>query len=254
MDSNRKELAGKVAIITGSARNIGRTTAEELAKAGAAVVINALKADDLCREVAEGIQAKGGKAIPFRADVRNQAEVQAMTDAAIAAFGGVDIIIHNAAARGRVSIEDMDLETFRRPMETSISGLYYLVKAALPSMKQRGGGSIIGVGGLASTLGATGRAHVSAGKMGQAAFVRGLAHDLGQYGIRANVVVVGVFDTDRASGTTSLVSAVEDMHVPLARKGTPTELANLIRFLVGPDGSYISGQSIHCNGGAYMPA
>ncbi|MGE0630331.1 MAG: SDR family NAD(P)-dependent oxidoreductase [Hyphomicrobiaceae bacterium] len=254
MDRNGKELAGKVAIVTGSARNIGRVTAEELARAGAAVVINALKAEELCRDVADGIRASGGRALPFRADVRDQAEVQAMVDAAIEAFGGVDIIIHNAAARGRVPIETMDLETFRKPLDTSIMGLFHMVKAALPSMKQRGGGSIIGVGGLASTLGATGRAHVSAGKMGQAAFVRGLAHDLGQYGIRANVVVVGVFETDRASGSTSLISAVEDMHVPLGRKGDPQDLAELIRFLVGPGGSYISGQSIHCNGGAYMPA
>ncbi len=254
METNGKELAGKVAIVTGSARNIGRSVAEELARAGASVVINALSAEDLCKEVAEGICSEGGQAIPFLADVRDEAAVRAMIDAAIAAFGGIDIIVHSAAARGRVPIEEMDLEAFRRPIDTSIIGFFHLVKAALPTMKARGNGSIIGVGGLGSTLGATGRAHVSAGKMGQAAFVRGLAHDLGPFGIRANVVVVGVFDTDRASGSSSLISAVEDMHVPLGRKGDPQDLANLIRFLVGPGGSYISGQSIHCNGGAYMPA
>jgi len=254
MNAHGKELAGKVAIVTGSARNIGRATAEELARAGACVVINALKAEDLCREVADGIRSSGGKALPFLADVRDQAAVQAMVEATVAEFGGVDIIVHNAASRGRVPIEDMDLETFRKPLETSIVGFFHLVKAGLPSMKQRGGGSIIGVGGLASTLGATGRSHVSAGKMGQAAFVRGLAHDLGPHGIRANVVVVGVYDTDRASGSTSLISAVQDVNVPLGRKGKPEDLASLIRFLVGPGGSYITGQTIHSNGGAYMPA
>jgi 3-oxoacyl-[acyl-carrier protein] reductase len=246
------ELAGKVAIVTGSARNIGRSTAEELARGGASVVINALQSEDLCRSVAGGIRAAGGNALPFIADVRDPAAVQAMVDAAVDTFGGVDILVHNAASRGRVSIETMDLETFRNPIEISIVGFFHLVKAVLPSMKERDGGSIIGVGGLASTTGAPGRAHVSTAKMGQAAFVRGLAHDLGPYGIRANVVVVGAFDTDRTAGTTTSVSAVDGVRIPMGRKGEPQDLANLIRFLAGPGASYISGQSIHCNGGAYM--
>ncbi len=254
MDMTGNELAGKVAIVTGSARNIGRATAEELARAGASVVINALQSEDLCRSVAGGIRADGGQALPFVADVCDQGAVQSMIEAAIAAFGGIDIIVHNAATRGRVPIEDMDLETFRKPLETSIVGLFHLVKAALPSMKQRGGGSIIGVGGLGSTTGAPGRAHVSAGKMGQAAFVRGLAHDLGRYGIRANVVVVGAFETDRVGGSTSIISAVEGVHIPIGRKGVPQDIADLVRFLAGPRATYISGQSLHCNGGAYMPA
>jgi 3-oxoacyl-[acyl-carrier protein] reductase len=253
MGEKSMELAGKDANVTGSARKKGRTTAEELARAGASVVINAVQSKDLCEEVADGIRAKGGKALPFIADVRDPAAVQAMVDAAVDNFGGVDILVHNAASRGRVSIEDMDLETFRNPIEISIVGFFHLVKAALPSMKQRKGGAIIGVGGLASTTGAPGRAHVSAAKMGQAAFVRGLAHDLGPYGIRANVVVVGAFDTDRTGGTTTPVSAVEGIKIPMGRKGKPQDLANLIRFLAGPGASYISGQSIHCNGGAYMP-
>lgn len=252
MEETCKELAGKVAIVTGSARNIGRTTAEELARAGACVVINAVQSTDLCEQVASGIRAEGGKALPVIADVRDPAAVKAMVDQAVATFGGVDILIHNAASRGRVSIEDMDLGTFRNPIEISIVGFFHLVKAVLPSMKQRGGGAIIGIGGLASTAGAPGRAHVSAAKMGQAAFVRGLAHDLGPYGIRANVVVIGAVDTDRTGSSTSAVSAVEGVTIPMGRKAKPQDIADLIRFLVGPRAGYISGQSIHCNGGAYM--
>lgn len=252
MKESGKELSGRIALVTGSARNIGKSIAEELARAGASVVVNAMQSEDLCREVADGIRAAGGKALPFIADVRDPAAVQAMVDVAVETFGGVDILVHNAASRGRASIEDMDLDTFCKPIEISIMGFFHLVKAVLPSMKQREGGSIIGVGGMASTTGAPGRAHVSAAKMGQAAFVRGLAHDLGPYGIRANVVVVGSFDTDRANSPTSAVSAVEGVRIPMGRKGVPQDLANLIRFLAGPSASYISGQSIHCNGGAYM--
>ena len=252
MGATDRELAGKVAIVTGSARNIGRATVEELARAGASVVVNARQASDLCQAVADGINAQGGQALPFIADVRDAIAVQAMVDAAVAAFGGVDILVHNAASRGAVPFEQMDLETFHTPLDISIVGLFHLAKAVLPSMKARGGGSIIGVGGLASTTGAPGRAHVSAAKMGQAAFVRGLAHDLGSHGIRANVVVVGAFDTDRAGGSTSAASAVEGVRIPVGRKGRPQDLAHLVRFLAGPYAAYISGQSIHCNGGAYM--
>src|SRR5690606_29190794 len=110
MGGSDRELAGKVAIVTGSARNIGRATAEELARAGASLVINARQASDLCQAVADGINAQGGRALPFVADVRDAAAVQAMVDAAVAAFGGVDILVHNAASRGVASIEQMDLD------------------------------------------------------------------------------------------------------------------------------------------------
>ena len=119
-------------------------------------------------------------------------------------------------------------------------------------MKARGGGAYVGVGGMTSTKGAPGRAHVSAAKMGQTAFVRGLAHDLGQYQIRANMVVVGVFDTDRSSPSAAAVSPSANASIPLGRKGVPQDLANLIRFVVGPNATYITGETIHCNGGAYM--
>ena len=172
------ELDGKVAIVTGSARNIGRATAEELARAGAAVVINSVQAKDLCEEVVEGIRAAGGKAIPFMADVRDPDAVTAMAAAASRYFGGIDILVHNAAVRNNTSFEDMDLETFSTTVDISIYGMFHLAKAVLPSMKERGGGAIIGVGGMTSTRGAATRSHTMAAKMGLNALIRGLA--LGQ--------------------------------------------------------------------------
>lgn len=252
MAGSTRELEGKVAIVTGSARNIGRATAEELAEAGACVVINALKSPALCEEVASGIVQRGGRALPFVADVRDPGAVQAMVEAAISEFGGIDILVHNAATRGRISIEDLDFETYFRPIDVSINGFFHLVKAALPSMIARGGGAIVGVGGMTSTRSAPGRCHVSAAKMGQAAFVRGLAQDLGRHQIRANLVVVGVFDTDRASSSGTATSPSAGIDIPLQRKGVPQDLANLVRFVVGPRAGYITGETLHCNGGAYM--
>jgi 3-oxoacyl-[acyl-carrier protein] reductase len=177
MDRNN-ELVGKVAIVTGSARNIGRATAEELARGGASLVINSVQAEDLCNEVVDGIRANGGKAIPFMADVRDADTVQAMVAAATAEFGGVDIMIHNAAVRSNIPFDDLDWDTFKTSVDISIQGAFNLAKAVLPTMKQRGGGSIIGVGGMSSLAGSPGRSHVMAGKMGLNAFIRGLALDL----------------------------------------------------------------------------
>lgn len=249
------ELDGKVAIVTGSARNIGRATAEELAKAGAALVINSVQAKDLCEEVVESIRAKGGKAIPFMADVRDADAVNAMAAAAEKEFGGIDIMVHNAAVRNNTTFEDMTLETFSTTVDISVYGMFNLAKAVLPSMKTRGGGSIIGVGGMSSTRGSPTRSHTMAAKMGLNGFVRGLALDLAQYGIRANQVVVGTYDTVREGNPSSAPRAALNLNasnIPLGRLGAPQDMADLIRFVVGPGASYITGQTIHSNGGAFL--
>lgn len=257
MIDRNNELAGKVAIVTGSARNIGRVTAEELARGGASLVINSVQAKDLCDEVVAGIRANGGKAIPFMADVRDADAVQAMADAATAEFGGIDIMIHNAAVRSNIPFDDLDWETFKTSVDISIQGAFNLAKAVLPSMKQRGGGSIIGVGGMSSLAGSPGRSHVMAGKMGLNAFMRGLALDLAGDNIRANQVVVGSFDTVREGNPSSAsvpaaTARANAAKIPLGRLGAPQDMANLIRFLVGPGASYITGQTMHSNGGGYM--
>ena len=208
---------------------------------------------ELCDEVAKDIEARGGRALPYLADVRGPVAVKAMVDATIEAFGGVDIVVHNAATRGNVSIGEMDFDTYFKSIDASINGMFRLVKAGLPSMKPRGGGSIVDVGGITSTKGAPARAHVGAAKLRLAPFVRALAHDLGQHQICANLVVVGAFDTDRSSPSAATVSPAANANIQLGHKGSnPQDLADLIRFVVGPNATYISGETIHRNGVAYM--
>lgn len=253
MADEGRELAGRAAIVTGSARNIGRATAEELALAGAAVVVNSVQAKDLCEEVAHGIERNGGKAIVAMADVRDPDQVNAMADAAAKAFGGIDIVVHNAAVRTNIPVDRMDHETFKTIVDISIHGCFHLAQAAIPAMKARGGGNFIGVGGMSSLKGSKGRSHVMAAKMGLNAFIRGLALDLAEYNIRANQVVVGHYDTVREGNPSSApVRSSRATDVPLGRMGEPQDLANLIRFLVGPGAEYITGQTVHSNGGAYM--
>lgn len=248
------ELAGKVAIITGSARNIGRTTAHELAHAGAAVVINARTSGDLCEEVAHEITAAGGRALPFVADITDADAVARMVEATRAEFGGVDILVNNAAYRSRVPFVELDDETWDFTLGASFQGAYRMCKACVPDMIERGGGAIIGVGGVGSYTGQTRRTHVMAAKSGLAALTRGLAIDLGQHNIRANNVIVGHYDTEIEGSGSAKATNVDDLSsIPLGRLGTPQDMANLIRFLVGPGGSYISAQTIHSNGASFSP-
>ena len=246
------ELEGRVAIVTGSARNIGRATAMELARAGAALVINARESIGLCEEVAHSIEANGGRAIPVVADITDAEAVDAMVAEAVKAFGGVDILVNNAAVRANVPFVDLDDETWQRAFDTSVRGSFNTSRACVPHMIQRGGGSVIAVAGLSTYKGAPGRSHVMAAKDGLIGLTRGLAVDLGPQNIRANTVVVGVFDTERNANAPAS-SHPPDVKIPLGRKGVPQDMADLIRFLVGPGAAYISGQTIHCNGASHCP-
>lgn len=247
------ELAGTVAIVTGSARNIGRATALELARGGAALVINARVSKDLCEEVAHEIEAAGGLALPFVADITDPDAVTRMVAAAKSQFGGVDILVNNAAGRARKPFVDLDAETWDYALGAAFQGAFHMAKACVPSMIERHGGSIIGVGGLNSYRGQPERSHGMAAKGGLAGLTRGLAFDLGKHNIRSNFVVVGTFDTDLAGSSSSKTSSPEVSDIPLGRKGVPQDMADLIRFLVGPGASYISGQTIHVNGAAHCP-
>lgn len=247
------ELAGKVAIVTGSARNIGRATAVELAKAGAALVINARQSKDLCEEVAHEIETMGGRAIPVVADITDADAVATMVDQAVSEFGGIDILVNNAAGRNRRPFVELDLESWHYALGAALQGAFHITKACVSSMIERKGGAIIGVGGLNAYRGHAERSHGMAAKGGLAGLTRGLAIDLGKYNIRSNFVVVGTFDTE-LEGSSSAKTPVKDLSgIPLGRKGVPQDMADVIRFLVGPGASYISGQTIHVNGAAHCP-
>jgi 3-oxoacyl-[acyl-carrier protein] reductase len=248
------ELDGKVAIVTGSARNIGRATALELARAGAAIVVNARSSTALCEEVAHQIVAAGGRALPVVADITDADAVTRMVDAARTEFGGVDILVNNAAFRSRVPFVELDDATWDFTLGASFQGAWRMCKACVPDMIARGGGAIVGVGGLGSYAGQTARTHVMASKAGLGALMRGLAIDLGKHNIRANFVIVGHFDTEIAGSGSAKAKNVTDLSgIPLGRLGVPQDMADLIRFLVGPGAGYISAQTIHVNGAAFSP-
>lgn len=252
IDRNR-ELDGKVAVITGSARNIGRSMAEELARAGAAVVINAVSAKDLCEEVAHEIVQAGGKAIPVLADITKADDVERLTAETVKAFGGIDILVNNAAVRTRKHFTEMTFEDWERLRDVALDGGFRMSMACVPHIIRRGGGSVVGIHGMTSYSGGKQGAHKAAVKCGMAGMIRGMARDLGEHNITCNVAVVGRIDTDRAHGSGDAREWNKDVSIPLGHKGSPQDMADLVRFLVGPFARYISGQTIHVNGAALMP-
>jgi len=246
------ELEGKVAIVSGSARNIGRATALELSKAGASLVVNARESRDLCDEVVAEIQKAGGKAITCLADISDYEAVRNLVGNAVAEFGGVDILVNNAAVRSNIPFLEIDQEEWARIAGTCLQGTLNLSRACVPLMIERGGGAIVSLAGLSSYKGSAGRSHVMATKDGLMGLTRGLAIEFGEKNIRANAAVVGRFDTVRSANSLQSGFATEP-DIPLGRMGVPQDMADVIRFLVGPGSAYISGQTIHVNGGAYCP-
>ena len=246
------ELVGKVAIVSGSARNIGRATAIELAKAGASLVVNARESKDLCDEVVAEIEEAGGKAITCLGDISDPEKVQNIVDDTVAAFGGVDILVNNAAVRSNIPFLEIDQDEWTRIAGTCLQGTLNLSRACIPLMIERGGGAIVSLAGLSSYKGSAGRSHVMATKDGLMGLTRGIAIEFGEKNIRANAAVVGRFDTIRSANALQSGFTTEP-DIPLGRMGVAQDMADVIRFLVGPGSSYISGQTIHVNGAAYCP-
>jgi 3-oxoacyl-[acyl-carrier protein] reductase len=252
----RTELSGAVALVTGSARNIGRAIAEELARAGAAVMITARTAHAEASAVAEGIRASGGRAAAIVADVADPDAVAVLVEATVSQFGRLDILVNNASARREVPFAQLDYREWRDILAVTLDGAYLCCHAALPHLTASGRGAIVNIGGLSSFTGAADRAHVIAAKAGLAGLTRALAHDLARHGITVNTVAPGVIETVRRGpgghgpGREPSHHAV---HVPLTgRKGRPEEVAALVRFLCGPGARYLTGQTIHANGGVFM--
>ena len=242
-------LQGRVAIVTGSARNIGRAIAHALAEAGAAVVVNAKSSAQEAETVVQEIRNRGGQAVTKLADVGQPEQAASLIDAAVQAFGRLDILVNNAAVRREIDFERLDYEEWRAITATILDGAYLCARAAAPYLSAARGGSIVNIGGLSSFTGASRRAHVIAAKAGLVGLTRALAHDLAPHHITVNCVAPGLIDTERRGPE----PAHHAKHATLlGRRGTPEEIAAVVRFLCGPEARYITGQTLNANGGVFM--
>ncbi|HEV2336640.1 MAG TPA: SDR family oxidoreductase [Stellaceae bacterium] len=243
-------LTGKVALVTGSGRNIGRATVLQLAGAGADVVVNArsnqAEADAVVREA----RALGVKALAVIADVAKKDQVEALAAKALAEFGRVDILINNAAIRPHKPFMELTQEDWEAVRGVVLDGALYLTHAVIGSMVKNQYGRILFFTGDGAFTGGSGRAHVSAAKMGLVGMARALASEFATHNIRVNVVSPGSIDTRRDNPEWYQGRTPSAAGIPLGRQGKVDEIAATCLFLVSDDGGFITGQTIHVNGGA----
>jgi 3-oxoacyl-[acyl-carrier protein] reductase len=251
MATGGRPLAGKVALITGAARRIGRASALALAGEGAAVVVNTRSARAEAATVAAEIEALGGQALVQIADVTDEAAVQAMVEAALARFGRLDILINNAADRKRTPLTAISLAEWQHVTRIIVDGAFLCARACLPAMIAGGGGTIVNIGGASAHAGARERAHVVTAKAALVGLTKAVAVEFADRGINANCVVPGKIGGRRPSGAAGTI--VDGPGPIVGRQGTADEVAAMITYLCLPAARYITGQTIHVSGGMYLP-
>ncbi|MBV1857605.1 MAG: glucose 1-dehydrogenase [Nannocystaceae bacterium] len=243
-------LQDKVALITGGTSGIGRATAFALAKSGAAVVIGGRREAE-GRSVVDTITAEGGRATFVKTDVTDVAQVQALVGAAQTEYGGLDIAFNNAGIEGAAlaPLVDETEENVRRVMEVNFFGVWNALKAEIPAMLARGGGSIINTTSTAGLRGFAAFSSYAASKFAVEGLTRSVAQEVGASGIRVNTVAPGPIATDLLDRATGGDPAGFVQMIPMGRIGTAKEVAQLVRFLASDQASYINGSTLRADGG-----
>jgi NAD(P)-dependent dehydrogenase (short-subunit alcohol dehydrogenase family) len=250
-----RPLAGKVAIVTGGAKGIGAAIAGDLARRGAALVI----ADrDAAAEMAARLHASGARAVGVAVDVAEERDTAAMAEAALAAFGGIDILVNNAGIYATLTprpFEEIDPAEWRRVMEVNALGVFLCVRAVLPAMKARGGGRIVNIASGVAFKGNPYMAHYVASKGAVVSLTRALATELGRHKILVNSVAPGFTLSEGVRENPVLVEGVKEPSLRgrvLTRDMVPEDIVGAVAFFAGADASFITGQTLVVDGGAYF--
>jgi 3-oxoacyl-[acyl-carrier protein] reductase len=249
-------LAGRTVIVTGAGRNIGRAIALTFGDAGCNVVVNARSNRDEATEVVDRVNAGPGKAVVVLGDVGDAGFDEELVRTAVDRFGGVDILINNAGRRRLQPLLDITPEDWDTILRSNLSAMFYLSRLVLPGMVERRWGRIINIGGPDGQSGSPYRAHNVTCKAGLIGLVKAISIEFAHAGVTANVVVPGMMDTTRSPidypGWPPSQHTIAS-RVPTARLGTSDEVAYACRFLASQAAAYITGQTLHVNGGMYMP-
>jgi 3-oxoacyl-[acyl-carrier protein] reductase len=252
MAQAERPLDGRVAVVTGASRRIGRAVALGLAEAGADVVVHARESRDEIEGVAAEIRARGRRAHTVLADIIDEAAVVAMFAEIGQVFGGVDLLVNNAAIRGHRPFLDMSLAEWRSRIAVILDGAFLCSREALRSMVERGGGTIVNIGGVTAHTGTVARAHVSAAKAGLVGLTKALAIEFADRGVTVNCVAPGKIGGQR-SASSGESAAMPAGSIPVGREGHIEEAAHIILALCMPQAKFMTGQTVHVSGGLYMP-
>ncbi|HYP20550.1 MAG TPA: 3-oxoacyl-[acyl-carrier-protein] reductase [Chloroflexia bacterium] len=246
------DLSGKIALVTGGGRGIGRATALKLGEAGAKVAVNYNASEAPAREVADAIIAAGGEADIFRADVSKADEVDALASGIIKDWGRIDILVNNAGITRDNLMMRMSQGEWDDVIETNLRSAYFTSRAVLRTMLRNRWGRIVNISSVVGLTGNAGQANYAAAKAGLIGFTKSLAKEVGSRNITANAVAPGFIETDITAGLPDNLKADMLKAIPAERYGQPDDVANVVLFLASDLAAYVTGQVINADGGMVM--
>lgn len=245
-------LEGKKALVTGASRGIGRAIAVALAEAGADVAVNYSGSEAAAVETAQAVEALGRRAIIVKANVGKVDEFDSMVKEVIEQFGSLDILVNNAGITRDNLIMRMKEDEFDQVIETNLKGVFNGIKAVTRSMMKQRSGRIINISSVVGVIGNPGQANYVAAKAGVIGLTKASARELASRGITVNCVAPGFIQTEMTDKLPEEMRQALSGQIPLARLGDPSDIANAVRFLASDASAYMTGQTIHVDGGMYM--
>jgi 3-oxoacyl-[acyl-carrier protein] reductase len=246
-----KPLAGRIAVVTGGTRGIGLAIARALAEDGASVVVSGRDAARLESAVAE-LEGLGAAAVAVAADQSKREDCDRLVDAAKERFGRIDVLVNNAGITRDQLLVRMKDDEWDQVMDTNLRGVFLMTRAVAKSMMRQKSGRIINITSTAGAMGNPGQVNYSAAKAGVIGLTKAAARELAHWNILVNAVAPGLIETDMTAGIPGEAREALLQQVPLRRIGAAREVAEVVRFLAGDGAAYVTGQTIHVNGGLYM--
>lgn len=247
-----KLLDGKVVLVTGAARGIGRAIAEGCAAQGAKVAFTFRSSEDKARELEAWLQAEGAGGLAFKADAADAEAMQKVIDDTVAGLGRIDAVICNAGITQDTLLLRMSTEQWQNVIHTNLDSVFFATKAAIKHMLRQRSGSIIAISSVVGLQGNAGQGNYAASKAGMIGFIKSVAREVGSRGIRANAIAPGFIGTEMTHGLNEEALKTWLQNIPLQRAGTPEDVANLCVFLASDLSAYITGQVLNVDGGMVM--
>ncbi len=246
-------LSDKLAIVTGGSRGIGASIALKLAHAGADVVVNYTASSGKAEEVANSVRALGRRAFVVQCDVSDESSVSSMFEAVAEEFGkSADILVNNAGITKDMLVNRMSLEDYKSVLDVNLAGAFLCSKYAIKTMMRARSGSIINISSVVGFTGNAGQANYCSAKAGIIGLTKSLAHEYAKRGIRVNAVAPGFIASDMTNDLSDTIKEKLVSQIPLGSMGSPDDIANAVLFLASPLASYVTGETVHVNGGLLM--